>query len=74
MDSFGLSKIVQMKKIVIASIILILTTMATQAFAKVLLHYPTDSIKAANTDVDVMCSAAWNFWWHHDTAIFKTIG
>ena len=27
---------------------------------KVLLHYPTDKIIAANTDVDVMCAAAWN--------------
>jgi hypothetical protein len=28
---------------------------------KVLLHYPTDGIKAANTDRDVMCAAAWNY-------------
>lgn len=33
----------------------------TKGNIKVLLHYPTDQIKAANTDVDVMCSAAWNF-------------
>jgi hypothetical protein len=33
----------------------------TKGGIKVLLHYPTDGIKAANTDVDVMCGAAWNF-------------
>ena len=33
----------------------------TKGKIKVLLHYPTDQIKAANTDVDVMCSAAWNY-------------
>lgn len=33
----------------------------TKGNIKVLLHYPTDGIKAANTDVDVMCSAAWNY-------------
>jgi len=33
----------------------------TKGKFKVLLHYPTDGIKAANTDVDVMCSAAWNY-------------
>ena len=27
---------------------------------KVLLHYPNENIKAANTDLDVMCTAAWN--------------
>ena len=32
----------------------------TKGNVKVLLHYPTDKIKAANTDVDVMCAAAWN--------------
>jgi hypothetical protein len=26
----------------------------------VLLHYPNQNIKAANTDLDVMCTAAWN--------------
>ncbi len=33
----------------------------TKGNMKVLLHYPTDGIKAANTDVDVMCAAAWNY-------------
>jgi len=33
----------------------------TKGQSKVLLHYPTDGIKAANTDPDVMCSAAWNY-------------
>jgi hypothetical protein len=33
----------------------------TKGESKVLLHYPTDGIKAANTDVPVMCSAAWNY-------------
>jgi len=33
----------------------------TKGQSKVLLHYPNDGIKAANTDQDVMCSAAWNF-------------
>ena len=33
----------------------------TKGEAKVLLHYPTDAFKPANTDPDVMCSAAWNF-------------
>jgi hypothetical protein len=32
----------------------------TKGNIKVLLHYPTDKINAANTDVDVMCAAAWN--------------
>ena len=32
----------------------------TKGNVKVLLHYPTDKIIAANTDVDVMCAAAWN--------------
>ena len=32
----------------------------TKGNVKVLLHYPPDKIKAANTDVDVMCAAAWN--------------
>ena len=33
----------------------------TKGQSKVLLHYPTDGIKPANTDPDVMCSAAWNY-------------
>ncbi len=33
----------------------------TKGKSKVLLHYPTDGIKAANTDQDVMCNAAWNY-------------
>lgn len=32
----------------------------TKGNVNVLLHYPTDKIKAANTDVNVMCAAAWN--------------
>jgi hypothetical protein len=32
----------------------------TKGNIKVLLHYPTDKINAANTDVDVTCAAAWN--------------
>jgi hypothetical protein len=32
----------------------------TKGDIKVLLHYPTDKINAANTDVDVTCAAAWN--------------
>lgn len=32
----------------------------TKGNIKVLLHYPTDKINAANTDVNVMCAAAWN--------------
>lgn len=32
----------------------------TKGNIKVLLHYPNNKIIAANTDVDVMCSAAWN--------------
>jgi hypothetical protein len=32
----------------------------TKGDLKVLLHYPGNKINAANTDVDVMCAAAWN--------------
>ena len=32
----------------------------TKANTKVLLHYPNNNIQPANTDVDVMCAAAWN--------------
>ncbi len=32
----------------------------TKGNIKVLLHYPNNKINAANTDVDVMCAAAWN--------------
>jgi hypothetical protein len=32
----------------------------TKGNTKVLLHYPNNKINAANTDVDVMCAAAWN--------------
>tara|TARA_R110000868_G_scaffold216416_7_gene466594 strand:+ start:15551 stop:16924 length:1374 start_codon:yes stop_codon:yes gene_type:complete len=32
----------------------------TKGGLKVLLHYPNDNIKAANTDLDVLCAAAWN--------------
>ena len=32
----------------------------TKGDLKVLLHYSNDNIKAANTDLDVMCAAAWN--------------
>ncbi|MEO6681734.1 MAG: hypothetical protein ABIN48_02825 [Ginsengibacter sp.] len=32
----------------------------TKGNIKVLLHYPNQNIKAANTDLDVMCAAAWN--------------
>ena len=32
----------------------------TKGTSRVLLHYPNNGIKAANTDPDVMCSAAWN--------------
>ena len=32
----------------------------TKGTSKVLLHYPNNGIKAANTDQDVMCAAAWN--------------
>lgn len=32
----------------------------TKGNIKVLLHYPSNKIVAANTDVDVMCAAAWN--------------
>lgn len=33
----------------------------TKGTSKVLLHYPTNGFKPANTDPDVMCSAAWNY-------------
>jgi len=33
----------------------------TKGNSKVLLHYPNEGLKPANTDQDVMCSAAWNF-------------
>ncbi len=33
---------------------------ARKGEVKILLHYPNGNIKPANTDVDVMCAAAWN--------------
>jgi hypothetical protein len=32
----------------------------TKGDLKVLIHYPTEKIKPANTDISVMCEAAWN--------------